>query len=95
MKKKWSKILLGSRTLLGSNIKRSEITGLFFVTVYWKSLNRKMEMKAVKQCVFLLLSLFGNIVESSIDLLLHRLFPAHKFPQQEIRAEPYLMKMLF
>lgn len=54
-----------------------------------------MEMKAVKQCVFLLLSLFGNIVESSIDLLLHRLFPAHKFPQQEIRAEPYLMKMLF
>lgn len=54
-----------------------------------------MEMKAVKQCVFLLLSLFGNIVESSIDLLLHRLFPAHNFPQQEIRVEPYLMKMLF
>lgn len=54
-----------------------------------------MGMKAVKQRAFLLFFLFANIVESTIDLLLYRLFPVHNFPQQEIKVVPYPMKMLF
>lgn len=46
----------------------------FQVTAYWKSLNWKMGMKAVKNSAFLLVSSFGDVVGSSTNLLVYWLF---------------------
>lgn len=81
MKKKWSKILLGSRTLLGSSIKRSEITGLFFCYSILKKLEQKDGNEGCKTMCFSITFLVWEYCRK-----FHRSFTPQAVPSTQVSS---------